>query len=61
MSKKVEIKQIKSQAGRVKAVYGTLSALGLGRIGKKRVVTLNPCTQGMIKKVAYLLEIKDAK
>jgi ribosomal protein L30 len=59
MTKKVEIKQIRSRAGRVKAIYGTLDALGVGKIGQKATVVLNPATEGMIKKVRYLLEVKE--
>lgn len=57
--KKIEIKQIKSAAGRNKRVLAGLACLGLGRIGKKKVIPSNPATQGMVKKLAYLLEIKN--
>ena len=58
---KVIIKQVRSDIGRAPEVRRTIKALGLGRINKQREVPLNAATQGMIKKVEYLLEVSPAK
>mgnify|MGYP001180917271 CR=1 FL=1 len=55
---KVSVKQVRSTAARVQRVKDTLQALGLGRVGKERTIVLNSATEGMIKKVNYLLEVK---
>jgi large subunit ribosomal protein L30 len=58
---KVVVVQIRSHIGRNPSVKATLVALGLGAIGKKREVVLNPSVSGMIKKVAHLLSVTPAK
>lgn len=58
--KKIVVKQIRSGAGRTKRVKATLEALGLGRIGKESVKTVNPAVKGMIRKVRYLLSVTEA-
>lgn len=57
---KVVVKQTRSTIGRNERVYRTLEALGLGRIGKQREITLNPSVRGMLIKVRHLVEIKAA-
>ena len=58
--KKVNIKvtQVGSSAGRDKRVKATLSALGLGRIGKVREYPVNPALLGMLKKISHLISIE---
>lgn len=56
--KKAKLTQIRSDIGRRPAVRATLKALGLGKLGKSRVVTLNPAVSGMIKTVGYLLSVE---
>lgn len=58
---KVTVRQTRSIAGREKEVIRTLQALGLGRIGKQKELTVNPAVLGMIKRVGYLLEVKESK
>lgn len=57
---RVVIKQTRSEIGRTQRVRDTLGALGLGRIGKSREVTLNPAIRGMIRKVRHLLSVTAA-
>lgn len=61
MSKeKIKIRQTRSGANRTKEIKNTLKALGLGRIGKERVHTVNAPIVGMIRKVEHLVEIETA-
>lgn len=57
---KITVRQIRSGAGRVDSVKDTLKALGLGRIGKERIHTVNEPLFGMLKKVEHLISVKDA-
>lgn len=57
---KVTIKQIRSVNGRTQQVKDTLTALGLGRIGKSREHNLTPPIAGMVKKVRHLVEVRKA-
>jgi large subunit ribosomal protein L30 len=56
----VTVTQVKSGAGRVKSQQATLTGLGLGRIGKTRTLEATPAVQGMINKVAHLIEVKQS-
>ena len=56
--KKIMVKQVKSLIGVNKKHKRTIFALGLGRIGKKRIHDDTPQIRGMIKQVQYLLEVK---
>lgn len=53
----VKIAQVRSSIGRPKDQKDTLVALGLGRIGKSRELTLSPAIQGMINKIAHLITV----
>jgi large subunit ribosomal protein L30 len=55
---KVLIKQIRSVIGRDRRAKATLQALGLGRVGKQRVVAVNPAAAGMIRAVVHLVEVQ---
>jgi large subunit ribosomal protein L30 len=55
--KTVTIEQYRSGAGRTKEVKTTLTALGLGRIGKKKTLPHNAAVEGMIKRVAHLVRV----
>ena len=57
---RVKVKQIRSQSGRTREVAATLSALGLGRIGKEREHTVNPSLWGMLRKVRHLVRVIEA-
>ncbi|MCO6431806.1 MAG: 50S ribosomal protein L30 [Deltaproteobacteria bacterium] len=56
----VTVRQTRSSAGRTDRVKDTLSALGLGRIGKQRSFkNPNQALMGLIRKVDYLLEVSE--
>ena len=54
----LEITQIRSAIGRLPAHRGTLRALGLKRIRQTVVHEDNPVIRGMVRKVAYLVEVR---
>ena len=59
MSKKIEIKQIKSAIGYKMNAKKTLIALGLTKMNKTIVKNNTPEIQGMIKSIEFLLETKE--
>jgi large subunit ribosomal protein L30 len=61
MSKKVVIKQVRSDIGREPSVRRTLKAIGLGAIGKSREIVSNDAVNGMLQKVAHLIEVTPVK
>jgi large subunit ribosomal protein L30 len=58
MPPQLEIEQIKSEIGSPPAHRGTLRALGIKRMHHTVVQDDNPVIRGMIRKVAYLLEVR---
>ncbi len=58
MSTHLAISQVKSAIGRPPDHRGTLRALGLKRIRHTVVQEDNPVVRGMIRKVAYLVEVR---
>ena len=54
----IEITQVKSAIGRLPSHRGTLRALGLKRIRHTVVHEDNPVIRGMVRKVAYLVEVR---
>ncbi len=59
MPAQLEITQVKSGIGRLPAHRGTLRALGLKRIGHTVVHEDTPVIRGMVKKVAFLVEVRE--
>ncbi|MEE4275615.1 MAG: 50S ribosomal protein L30 [Thermoleophilia bacterium] len=59
MTAQLEITQTKSAIGRKPDHRGTLRALGLKRIGHTVVHDDTPVIRGMVKKIAYLLEVRE--
>ncbi|HSL94759.1 MAG TPA: 50S ribosomal protein L30 [Thermoleophilia bacterium] len=59
MTARLEITQTKSAIGRKPDHRGTLRALGLKRIGHTVVHDDTPVIRGMVKKIAYLLEVRE--
>jgi large subunit ribosomal protein L30 len=55
----LEIRQVKSGIGRKPDHRGTLRALGLKRIGHTVTHEDTPVIRGMVKKIAYLLEVRE--
>jgi large subunit ribosomal protein L30 len=58
---KVRVRQTRSTAGRSAHFQSIVCALGLGRIGRTRDVTVNAATLGMLKKVSHIVEIEEIK
>ena len=64
MAAKLKVTQVKSTISHIARNRATIRALGLRGIGSTRVVTDNPATRGMVRKVRFLVtveEIDDAK
>jgi large subunit ribosomal protein L30 len=55
----VQIKPVRSAAGTNPSQKATLSALGLGRIGKAVEREDSPQLQGQIRVVSHLVEVSD--
>ena len=54
----LKVTQVKSQIGTKPKHRGTLRALGLGRIGKSRVLPDRPEIGGMIARVSHLVQVE---
>jgi len=58
-AKKIAVTLIKSGAGRLPDHRATLVGLGLRRIRQTvKLEANNPCIEGMIRKVSYLLHVE---
>jgi large subunit ribosomal protein L30 len=55
----VRIRQVRSGIGYDRTQKATLKALGLGRVGRTRVLPDNPQVRGMIKKIPHLVKVID--
>ena len=55
---KVKLTQVGSQIGQSERHRGTLRALGLGRIGKTNEIEESPVLDGMLRKVAHLVQVE---
>ncbi len=53
----VTVRQTGSPIRRPQEQLATLKGLGLGRIGKVRVLEDTPAVRGMIRKVAHLIQV----
>ena len=60
-SKTLSITLIKSPIGRLKNHKASIAGLGLRKIGQTVEVEDSPSVRGMIKQVAYLLEVEGPK
>lgn len=58
MANEIMITLVKSSIGSNKSQRDTLKALGLNKVGSTSTKPNNDSTQGMIKKVAHLVEVK---
>jgi large subunit ribosomal protein L30 len=58
MSTHLQITQVRSEIGSPRDHRGTLRALGLKRMHHTVVQEDTPVIRGMVKKVAYLLEVR---
>jgi large subunit ribosomal protein L30 len=57
---KVKITQTKSTIDRPKDQKATITALGLGKINKSKIVENTPQIAGMVKKVSHLVKVEEA-
>lgn len=57
--KQLCVKQVKSSIGYKKDQLATLQGLGLGKIGREKVLPDNPSVRGMIFKVKHLVEVTE--
>ncbi len=57
-AKTVEVKLVKSLIGSKKDQIATAESLGLRKIGDTTVQPDNKATQGKIKKICHLIEVK---
>ncbi|MGH7864955.1 MAG: 50S ribosomal protein L30 [Candidatus Binataceae bacterium] len=53
----VRVKMVRGAAGTTRRVRETLKGLGLGRIGRERTLKRTPAVEGMIRRVAHLVEV----
>ncbi|MXZ44379.1 MAG: 50S ribosomal protein L30 [Gammaproteobacteria bacterium] len=58
--KKIRLRLIKSDSGRLKKHLACVRGLGLRRIGHEVEVVDTPSVRGMINQVNYLLEVSEA-
>ena len=57
----LKVTQTRSAIGSKPKQRGTLRALGLGRIGKSRVLPDRPEIRGMLGKVAHLVTVENSE
>lgn len=55
---KIKIRQVKSSIDHPERQKRTLKALGLGRIDSTNEIEASPQVEGMIRKVAHLVEVE---
>ena len=55
----IQVKQVRSAVGSNRKQRETLRSLKLGRIGRTATLTDSPQTQGMLRAVDHLIEVKD--
>ncbi len=55
--KTLTVRQVKSQARRPASQEQTLKGLGLGKIGRERILEDTPSIRGMIRVVAHLVKV----
>ena len=58
---KVVIKQVRSDIGCVPSVRRTIKAIGLGRIGKSRVIVANDAVKVMLRRASHIIEVTPVK
>ncbi len=57
----VTVTQVKSDIRRPEDQGATLRGLGLGKINRSSTLEDSPAVRGMIKKVAHLIKVSEAK
>ena len=59
--KMLKITLVKSPIGAVPKNRATVEAMGLNKLNKSVLLPDNDATQGMIRKVGYMLKVEDAE
>ena len=59
MAGKFKVTQVKSTISHIARNRATIRALGLHGIGSSRVVTDNPATRGMVRRVRFLVTVEE--
>lgn len=59
MSSNLRVTMTKSKHGRLKNHQLCLKGLGLSRIGQSNTVKDTPENRGMIRKIAYMIEVQE--
>jgi large subunit ribosomal protein L30 len=59
MTDKLKIVQTKSRYGRLQSHKDCLIGLGLRRIGHSVVVEDTPAVRGMVRKIQYMVQVKE--
>lgn len=59
VNKIIKVKLVKSLSGRLEVHKATARGLGLKKINQQVVLQDTPSIRGMIKKIAYLLQVGD--
>jgi len=59
MADKLNVTLVKSKIGRLHKHKECLKGLGLRKINQSVVVEDSPCTRGMIRKISYMLSVKE--
>ena len=59
MAGKLKVTWVRSTIGHKAAARGTIRALGLHRLNQSVEVADNPMMRGMLRRVAFLLEVEE--
>jgi large subunit ribosomal protein L30 len=59
MADKIRIKLVHSPIGTTQRVRQTLKGLGLGKVGSEREIERSAAVDGMLRRVAHLVEVQN--
>lgn len=59
MKSKIRVVQVRSSIKSKEAIQETLKCLGLGKIGRAKIIEDSPSTRGMINKVRHLIVVNE--
>ena len=59
MSGTIRVRLVRSPIGTTQRVRDTLRGLALTRVGKEREFKRTPAVEGMLRRVAHLVEVRD--
>lgn len=58
--KKICVKQVRSSIGCIESQKQCLLGLGLGKVGREKILEDTPCIRGLIRKVSSLITVVDS-